>query len=53
MKQIVKCYVQPQMGDGGLCLGACALAYNKINSINDQAAPSAKQIKSIFFLINS
>ena len=48
MKQISKCYVQPQMGDGGLCLGACALAYDKINSSDNQAKTTVKQIKSMY-----
>ena len=29
MPQINACFVQPQMGDGGLCIGACALAYEE------------------------
>ena len=31
MKQINKLFVQPQMGDGGLCLGAAALSANEKN----------------------
>ena len=31
MKQINKLFVQPQMGDGGLCLGAAALSANEQN----------------------
>ena len=30
LKEVKNCYVQPHMGDGGLCLGACALANEKI-----------------------
>ena len=48
MKQIDKCYIQPQMGDGGLCLGACALAYNKINLSGNQAETTVKQMNSMY-----
>ena len=53
MDQINKCYVQPQMGDGGLCVGACALAFNKINSssaktkLSGNAAATIKQLTSV------
>lgn len=48
MVQIKKCYVQPQMGDGGLCLGACALAFNKMNSLNAQTELTVKQLTSVY-----
>ena len=53
MDQINKCYVQPQMGDGGLCVGACALAFNKINSSSAKAklsgnvAATVKELTSV------
>ena len=48
MKQIDNCFVQPQMGDGGLCLGACALAHKKIEISNKQNTSKVKKIKSMY-----
>lgn len=48
MPLVDACYVQPQMGDGGLCLGACALAYEKINSLNPQDSKRTKALTTMY-----
>lgn len=48
MSKIKRCYVQPQMGDGGLCIGACALAHNQIIASNDKNKASIKQLVSMY-----
>lgn len=48
IKEVRKCYVQPQMGDGGLCLGACALAFEKINPLSQRAVASVKSLTSMY-----
>jgi len=41
-------YVQPQMGDGGLCLGACALAHHLLNQNETEVKKTIKQLKSVY-----
>tara|TARA_B110000858_G_scaffold189477_1_gene236305 strand:+ start:344 stop:2074 length:1731 start_codon:yes stop_codon:yes gene_type:complete len=48
MPQIKACYVQPQMGDGGLCIGASALAFEKINSSQAQNTTRTKELKTMY-----
>ena len=44
MNNIFKCYVQLQMAEIGLCLGARVLALNKINSSSAQTKTTLKQL---------
>ena len=48
MDRIKKCYVQPQMGDGGLCIGACALAFNQESSRIYGNELSIKKLTSMY-----
>jgi carbamoyltransferase len=48
MSKIKACYVQPQMGDGGLCLGACALAFEKNNFSQNKSLATTKQLTSMY-----
>ena len=48
MDQIKACYVQPQMGDGGLCIGASALAFDKIISSQTQNTKKIKELKTMY-----
>ena len=48
MPQIKSCYVQPQMGDGGLCIGACALAFEEMKSKNSQIQTRVKELKTMY-----
>jgi len=41
-------YVQPQMGDGGLCIGACALAYESLIGQNSNTKRYVKELSSIY-----
>lgn len=44
MNNIFKCYVQLQIAEIGMCLGACVLAFNKINSSSTQTKTTLKQL---------
>ena len=48
ISQIKSCYVQPQMGDGGLCIGACALAFEKVKALNSHNQISIKELKTMY-----
>ena len=48
ISQIKSCYVQPQMGDGGLCIGACALAFEKVKTLNSHNQISIKELKTMY-----
>lgn len=49
LAKVANVYVQPQMGDGGLCLGACALANEEIGvDSTDVGERVTKQLKSMY-----
>ena len=48
MPQIKNCFVQPQMGDGGLCIGSCALAFEEIKSLDSQNKIRIKELKTMY-----
>ncbi len=48
MPQINSCYVHPQMGDGGLCIGACALALEKMKLLQSKNRIRTKQLKTMY-----
>lgn len=45
---IKRAYVQPQMGDGGLCIGACALANEDFNNGSGAAGRLTKELTSMY-----
>ncbi|MDC0229743.1 carbamoyl transferase [Deltaproteobacteria bacterium] len=48
LPSISRVYVQPQMGDGGLCIGACALANEIQSDKSDDDVRSTIELKSMY-----
>ena len=50
--QIKACFVQPQMGDGGLCLGASALAYEENLTLENKKSRKTIEMKSMYLAVH-
>lgn len=48
LPRINSAFVQPQMGDGGLCLGAASLANERLSRWNSSTEPKTKSLNSMF-----
>jgi carbamoyltransferase len=48
LPKIKSTYVQPQMGDGGLCLGAAALANEELKNSKNIEMPCTKPLTSVY-----
>ena len=48
LDKVASVYVQPQMGDGGLCLGACALANEQALSSKAHAKRHTSELTSMY-----
>ena len=47
LNKVKNLYVQPQMGDGGLCLGACALAHQKYSK-ESKKSPKVYPLENMY-----
>lgn len=48
MNAVSEVYVQPQMGDGGLCIGACALANESFSISKTNRKRTTKELTSMY-----
>ena len=48
MDAVGEVYVQPQMGDGGLCIGACALANESFSNPKTSKKRTTKELRSMY-----
>ncbi len=48
MPSVTNVYVQPQMGDGGLCIGACALANESLSGPSANRKRLTKELQTMY-----